>query len=344
MSAGSQVIENTIANNGGDGITIKPGAEITAIHDNNITDNEFGLGNESGGGDARRDRSTGGTRRPDRAGSTPASATPSSIAPVGGQHEFLEFLCKPFPQGFPSILGVCSTETAELRQLVPGRNPDLDTFGRYIVFESSGNMDVDGAHGLQQRRLEPGDLPPQPAAEEEADRRLPRRPAAVRLHQPRLVHAVQRPQDVPGRSERRPDRAQRRMRHRHPAQQRRLRHQQRRATAQRPRQDGASSTPTATAPAAIPTARARSTAGAARTSRRRRRRCQSVFRRTRRRDVYQNSGAGPERQVGGGRVERQSHRRQRRRQHRDLHLQAAQRRVGPDHRHRRRRSRESPAR
>jgi hypothetical protein len=39
---------------------------------------------------------------------------------------------------------VCSTETAELRQLVPGRNPDLDTFGRYIAFESSDNLDVDG--------------------------------------------------------------------------------------------------------------------------------------------------------------------------------------------------------
>src|SRR5262249_9563954 len=55
----------------------------------------------------------------------------------------VEFLCKPFPQGFPSTMGVCSTETAELRQLVPGHAPDLDPFGRYIAFESVANLDVD---------------------------------------------------------------------------------------------------------------------------------------------------------------------------------------------------------
>lgn len=143
MSAGSQVIENAIANNSGDGITIRPGAEVTAIHDNNITDNEVGVGNESGAGalDASLnwwDSQTGpsglyggvGDAIVNRAG--------------GASTTFLEFLCKPFPQGFPSILGVCSTETAELRQLVTGRNPDLDTFGRYLAFESSGNMNVDG--------------------------------------------------------------------------------------------------------------------------------------------------------------------------------------------------------
>jgi cysteine-rich repeat protein len=142
MSAGSQVIENAIADNSGDGITIRPGAEVTAIHDNNITDNEIGLGNESGGGtlDASRnwwDSQTGPSGLFTGVGD-------AIVNRGGGTTTFLEFLCKPFPQGFPSTLGVCSTETAELRQLVPGRNPDLDTFGRYIAFESSADMDVDG--------------------------------------------------------------------------------------------------------------------------------------------------------------------------------------------------------
>ena len=38
---------------------------------------------------------------------------------------------------------MCSVETAELRQLVPGRAPDLDPFSHYIVFESTANIDVD---------------------------------------------------------------------------------------------------------------------------------------------------------------------------------------------------------
>jgi hypothetical protein len=56
---------------------------------------------------------------------------------------FIEFLCKPFPQGFPSIEGICSIDTAEIFQLMPGRAPDLDSRGRYIVFESSADLDVD---------------------------------------------------------------------------------------------------------------------------------------------------------------------------------------------------------
>lgn len=142
MTAGSQVIENNIANSGGDGVTVRPGAEDTQIHDNNITDNEIGLGNESGAGllDATLnwwDSQTGPSGLYGGVG--------DAIENRGGGSTttFLEFLCKPFPQGFPSILGICSTETAELRQLLPGRSPDLDTFGRYVVFESSSNMDVD---------------------------------------------------------------------------------------------------------------------------------------------------------------------------------------------------------
>ncbi|MBX3025397.1 right-handed parallel beta-helix repeat-containing protein [bacterium] len=142
MSAGSQVIENAIANNSGDGITIRPGAEVTAIHDNNITHNEVGLGNESGAGTL--DASLNWWRSQTGPSGLYTGIGDRIVNRVGGASTtFLEFLCKPFPQGFPSIQGVCSTETAEVRQLVPGRNPDLDTFGRYIVFESSANMNVD---------------------------------------------------------------------------------------------------------------------------------------------------------------------------------------------------------
>ena len=138
----TQVIENNISNNNGDGITVKPGADGVAIHDNNITDNEVGLGNESGSGtlDATLnwwDSQSGPSGLFTGVGDSIVNRG------SGATTEFIEFLCKPFPQGFPSIQGVCSTETAELRQLVPGRAPDLDPFGRYIAFESSANMDVD---------------------------------------------------------------------------------------------------------------------------------------------------------------------------------------------------------
>lgn len=141
MGAGSQVIENAIAGSGGDGITVRAGAAATRIHDNNITDNAVGLGNESGGlVDATLnwwDSQTGPSGIFSGAGDAIVNRG------AGATTEFLEFLCKPFPQGFPSILGACSTETAELRQLAPGRHPDLDTFGRHVAFASNGNADVD---------------------------------------------------------------------------------------------------------------------------------------------------------------------------------------------------------
>jgi cysteine-rich repeat protein len=138
----TQIIENTIDHSGGDGITVKAGADGTIIQNNNITHNAIGLANESGAGTL------------DATSNWWASQTgPSGLFTghgdrivnrvSGGTTQFIEFLCKPFPGGFPSVLGVCSTEVAELRLLIPGRAPDLATRGRYVVFESSDDLDVD---------------------------------------------------------------------------------------------------------------------------------------------------------------------------------------------------------
>ena len=146
----SQVVENVIDHNAGDGITVENGAEGVAIHDNNITDNGVGLGNNSAGTvDARENwwRSQSGpsgvTWPNPELGPALSGTGDSVVNRSGGATTFIEFLCKPFPSGFPSVMGVCGTEVAELRQLVPGRHPDLDTFGRYIAFESSHDLDVD---------------------------------------------------------------------------------------------------------------------------------------------------------------------------------------------------------
>ena len=166
----TQVIENTIANNVGDGITVKPGADGTAIHNNNITHNGVGLGNESTLRHARRDaqlvgladrsqRSVHRRRRRDR---QPRRRRDTA---------FIEFLCKPFPQGFPSIMGVCSTETAELRQLVPGTQPRHRSVRRATSPSSRPPTSTSIRHGTsrhQQRRRQPGDLPAQPPAAQEA--------------------------------------------------------------------------------------------------------------------------------------------------------------------------------
>src|SRR5262249_14851006 len=47
----------------------------------------------------------------------------------------------------PSTEGVCSTETPELRLLVPGSNPDIDPSGGFIAFESTHHLDVDPTNG-----------------------------------------------------------------------------------------------------------------------------------------------------------------------------------------------------
>jgi cysteine-rich repeat protein len=147
----SQVVENAIDENATDGITVEPGAEGLVIQNNNITDNAVGLGNNTGGTvDARENwwRSQSGpsgvTWPNPELGPDLTGTGDSIVNRNGGSTTFIEFLCKPFPSGFPSVLGVCGTEVAELRQLVPGRHPDLDTFGRNISFESHVELDVDG--------------------------------------------------------------------------------------------------------------------------------------------------------------------------------------------------------
>jgi cysteine-rich repeat protein len=138
---GTQVIENEIRNNVGDGITIKPDAELTRVQNNNIRNNGVGLGNEATSGvlDATEnwwDSQSGPSGL--------YTGTGDSIVNRGGAATtFIEFLCKPFPQGFPSLNGVCTGETAELRMLYPGTSPDIDPTGRYIAFESPADLDVD---------------------------------------------------------------------------------------------------------------------------------------------------------------------------------------------------------
>jgi cysteine-rich repeat protein len=138
----TQVIENTIDHSAGDGVTIKPGASGALVQYNNITHNGVGLGNESGAGTL--DATLNWWASQSGPSGLFTGHGDSIVNRVNGTTtQFIEFLCKPFPGGFPSVLGVCSTEVAELSQLVPGRAPDLSTLGRYIVFESTADIDVD---------------------------------------------------------------------------------------------------------------------------------------------------------------------------------------------------------
>jgi hypothetical protein len=139
--AGTQVVENEIRNNIGDGITIKVGGETARVQNNNIGDNGVGLGNEAASGavDATEnwwDSQTGPSGLYTGVGD-------SIVNRSGALTTFIEFLCKPFPQGFPSVSGICSGETSELRMLYAGHNPDVDPVGRYISFESDKDMNVD---------------------------------------------------------------------------------------------------------------------------------------------------------------------------------------------------------
>jgi len=143
---GSQMVENTIDANAGDGITVEDGAVGVNIENNNITGNSVGLGNEAAAG------SLDATLNWWNSQTGPGGLFPGNgdtiVNRSGAATVFIEFLCRPFPEGFASVDGVCSIETAELRQLLPGRHADLDPFGRFVVFEASSNMDVDARSPL----------------------------------------------------------------------------------------------------------------------------------------------------------------------------------------------------
>jgi cysteine-rich repeat protein len=148
VEAGTQVIENQIGGkqspaegNATYGIRVREGAQGTLIENNNIEGNGVaGLFNEASGTTDARLNWWGSQSGPS---GVFGGVGDEIVNAGGGTTLFIEFLCKPFPQGFPSIEGICSIDTAEITQLMPGRSPDLDTKGRYIVFESSADLDVD---------------------------------------------------------------------------------------------------------------------------------------------------------------------------------------------------------
>lgn len=147
VADGTSIVENDVEANAGDGIRILPGAAGAVVRNNNITDNGVGLGNEAAMGslDARLnwwDSQTGPSGLFTGVGDSIENR-------AAGTTQFIEFLCRPFPEGFASVDGLCSIETAELRQLVPGRRPDLDPFGRFIVFETTRDLDVDARSSLE---------------------------------------------------------------------------------------------------------------------------------------------------------------------------------------------------
>jgi cysteine-rich repeat protein len=137
----TQVIENNIRKSSGDGIQIGPGGDGSHIHDNNITANGVGLNNQSGSGTL--DATLNWWNSQSGPSGLFTGHGDSIVNASGSTTDFIEFLCKPFPEGFASVLGVCSVETAELTQLVPGRAPDIDKLGKFITFESVADMDVD---------------------------------------------------------------------------------------------------------------------------------------------------------------------------------------------------------
>jgi len=137
----TKVIENSIDSNAGDGITVETGADGVAIHSNNITHNGTGLGNEASAG--ALDATLNWWASQTGPSGLFTGHGDSIVNRSTGTTVFIEFLCAPFPEGFPSTLGVCSTETADLHQLLRGQSPDFDPLGRYIAFESNDNLDVD---------------------------------------------------------------------------------------------------------------------------------------------------------------------------------------------------------
>jgi cysteine-rich repeat protein len=142
---GTQVLESEIQSNVGDGITIGPGGSGARVLNNNIQNNTVGLRNldTSGVLDATINywnSFTGPFHLTDR----PFGLGDSIIDVAGADTLFIEFLCDRFPQGFPSVNGLCGEETSTLIQLIPGSWPDMTTGkGRFISFESPENLDID---------------------------------------------------------------------------------------------------------------------------------------------------------------------------------------------------------
>lgn len=141
VDADTRVLENNIRDNVGDGVTILDGAQGARVLNNNIERNGVGLGNEGSSGALDATENWWGSQ-------TGPSGVFGGTGDLivnrgGGTTEFIEFLCKPFPIGFPSEQGICGVESAELRLLVEGTNPDMTPQGRFIVFESHSNVDRD---------------------------------------------------------------------------------------------------------------------------------------------------------------------------------------------------------
>jgi cysteine-rich repeat protein len=139
--AGLQVLENEIRQNAGDGIRIGAGGVATRVLNNNITNNGVGLGNEANSGEL--DATLNWWRSQTGPSGVFTGVGDSIVNRNGATTAFIEFLCRPFPQGFPSVLGVCGIEVPHLRLLFEGSSPDVDPVGGYITFESRADLDRD---------------------------------------------------------------------------------------------------------------------------------------------------------------------------------------------------------
>jgi cysteine-rich repeat protein len=138
---GLQVLENEIRQNAGDGIRIGAGGVAARVLNNNITNNGVGLGNEASSGVL--DATLNWWRSQSGPSGVFSGVGDSIVNRSGATTAFIEFLCRPFPEGFPSVQGVCGVEVPFLRLLSEGSNPDIDPVGRYITFESRADLDRD---------------------------------------------------------------------------------------------------------------------------------------------------------------------------------------------------------
>jgi cysteine-rich repeat protein len=142
VASDAEVAENNIRNNDTDGIIILAGAAGTRVVQNNIEGNGVGLANEAPEGVVDATLNWWGSQTgPFHVIDRPAGLGDEFLERAGGlDTDFIEFLCQPAPGGFPSVLGVCSTEPSEVLQLAFGRSPDISSRGRYISFVSDENL------------------------------------------------------------------------------------------------------------------------------------------------------------------------------------------------------------